>query len=223
MSEIVPQTQEGLLNWYATRQPVWAANAAGLGLSVEQCTALATLVETAQDELAARELAREQAIAKTEDVHNALGALGGFGAALMATIRAFAEAKDDPSIYTTALIPAPKPDTPAGPATSPTEFSADPNPDGTITLKWKGTVAQNQSFDIERSVDGGAWIFIKNTRKKSWKDVAVPTNISGITYRIYGTRDDVRSDKPTITQVLFGTLPPELQAAFRSGPESMAA
>ncbi len=223
MTTVVPQSQEGLVNWYATHEPVWSTHFASIGVSEAQCSALKDLVEAAKLALTARELAQEEARSKTEAVHTALAALSGFGAAMMSTIRAYAEATDDPNVYQTALIPAPKPDTPAGPATMPTDFEADPNPDGTITLKWKGTVAQGQSFDIERSVDGGAWVFVKNTRKKNWKDTAVPTNVSGITYRIYGTRNDVRSDKSATAQVLFGTLPPELQAAFRSGPESLAA
>src|SRR5690606_1211712 len=94
---------------------------------------------------------------------------------------------------------------------------ADPIADGTILLKWKGTLSHGQDFDIERAIDDGPFVFIKNVRAKSYHDMAVPMNTNAIKYRIYGVRATKRSVTSATANVLFGTLPPALQAAFRSG------
>src|SRR5690606_33509652 len=100
----------------------------------------------------------------------------------------------NPEVYELAKLAPPSPPAPIAPPTSPTEFRADPNADGTITLTWKGTLSQNQSFDIERSIDGGTFTFVKNVRGKRWLDDRVPMNSVSITYRAYGVREAKRSD-----------------------------
>lgn len=223
MPPIVPTTQDGLLDWYSQHAPVWTVAAASIGLLPAQTTALSDLVTAAKTARDNRLNAAQAAKTATVAYNAALSNLGTFGAAMMATIRAYAEATDDEGVYQKADIPPPAKPTPAGPPVTPTEFTADPNADGTITLKWKGSVAQNGGFDLERSIDGGAYTAIKSTRSKTYLDKAIPMNSAMIVYRIYGTRDDVRNENPATTQVLFGTLPPELQAAFRSGPAAEAA
>ena len=215
MADVVPKTQDGLLDWYAQHQPKWEASAAAIGISLAQATALKALVDAATAKRASRNDARQTSKTATQSFNQSLSDLGSFGAALMATIRAFAEATDDPNVYDLADIPAPKPATPAPPPVAPADFTADPNADGTITLRWKGLISQNGSFDIERSIDGGAWTFVTNVRAKTWKDEAVPMNTNMIAYRGWGRRDDVRSATAAQTMVNFGNLPTTLLAAFR--------
>jgi hypothetical protein len=44
----VPDTIQGILDFYAVRQPVWAANTAALGITAAQATQLGTLLSDAQ-------------------------------------------------------------------------------------------------------------------------------------------------------------------------------
>lgn len=223
MSETVPQTQDGLLDWYAQHQPVWESDFAAVGLTMAQTDVLKGLVDAATIKRAARNNARQQSKSATLGFNQSLTALGTYGGALMATIRAYAEATNNPDVYEKADIPAPKPATPAPPPQAPEDFTADPNADGTITLRWRGSVSQNGSFDIERSIDGGPYIFVKNARAKTWMDHAVPMNTNMIVYRGYGVRDAVRSGTSASTTVIFGNLPAALAAAFRTGPVAEAA
>lgn len=223
MSDIVPKTQDGLLDWYSQHQPKWESAGAAIGVDPALSTALKDLVETAKIAKAARIDAKASAKSATVTYKQSLANLSSLGAAIMATIRAYAEATDDVTVYAKADIPPPAKPTPAPPPLAPTEFTADPNANGTITLRMKGSVAQNGSFDIERSIDGGPYTLLKNTREKTYVDNAVPTNSTIIAYQCYGVRDSKRSADSASTTVLFGNLPAALQAAFRSGPEKLAA
>lgn len=216
MSNIVPESRDSMMTYFQTMQPVWELVAAEVGLLPAQTDELKARLDAALATHANALAARAQSKALTAQLDAEAAALRSYGVALMQTIRSYAEQQANPeATYSKAQIPPPKPPQPAGPPSPAVNFSADPRADGTIELTWRGTVAQNASFDIERSIDGGPYAFIKNTRTKSWIDEAVPMNIALITYRIYGVRDGARS-KVESTTVQFGTLPPALQAAFRT-------
>jgi hypothetical protein len=224
MASVIPTTQEGLLAFYLERQGTWEAKALELGLLPASVTALKSATEALQAARMTRAELKNQAKAATVSVEEKYAELRSVGAGLVATIRAFAETTNNTQVLVTAQLPPQKPPQPAPPPENPTKFTADPKADGTITLKWTGSVAQNGSFDIERSIDGGAFVLLTNKRTKTWTDVAVPMNTNVIVYRIYGVRDDTRSSPGTTAQVLFGNLPAELRAAFRApGTDSQAA
>lgn len=224
MSKVVPQQRDLMIQFYEYHSPIWTANAAGVGLLPAQTTELATRLEKAKNSLDAVLAARQQAKALTLQLDADAAALRSYGAGLMSTIRGYAEQQADPAeTYVLAEIPAPQPAKPAGPPVAPEAVVADPNATGTITLKIKGSVAQNASFHIERSIDGGPYLLVGPTRLKTWTDEAVPMNSNTIQYRVFGVRDDTRSQTATTATVNFGNLPPALQAAFRSGPVAEAA
>jgi hypothetical protein len=218
----IPSGRNELVDFYEKHYELWVDKALEIGLSVELAAAVKTAAEAA---IAARNnagLLRNSAKMGTTDYYEKADALRSIGGAAVATIRAFADATDNKTVYITAAISPPAPPTPAGPPSPAVNFTADPRADGMINLKWKGTVAQNASFDIERCVDSGPYVLLDNVRTKSFLDKAVPMNTNMIVYRIYGKRDGVRSTPETAT-VLFGNLPAAIQAAFRSGPAAQAA
>lgn len=214
---VIPTTQEGVLEYFADHAPVWEAQALAIGITASQATALNNAVESFKAARTARSVLKQQAKAATTTVDQTYNELRTIGAGLLAIIRAYAETTNNPAVYAIAEVAPPKPPTPAPPPENPTMFTADPAANGTIDLKWKGSAAQNGSFDIERSIDGGPYVLLTNKRTKKWTDVAVPMNTNMIVYRIFGVRDDVRSSPGTTAQVLFGTLPAAIQAAFRTG------
>ena len=223
MASVIPTTQEGLLAFYLERQGTWELKAAELGLLPANVTALKSATEALQTARMTRAELKNQAKAATVDVEEKYAELRSVGAGLVATIRAFAETTNNTQVLVTAQLPPQKPPTPAPPPVAPEAVTADPNATGTITLKIKGSVAQNGSFRIERSIDGGPYVLLDPTRAKTWTDEAVPMNSNVISYRVYGVRDDTRSQTATTATVNFGNLPPALQAAFRSGPVAEAA
>src|SRR5690606_32584825 len=95
--------------------------------------------------------------------------------------------------------------TPAPPPETPTNLAATMASDGTIRLRWKGSTAYHQSFEILRSIDGAAPVFIAATRSKTWVDVNVPPGVRTLAYHVYGVRRDTRSDRAAFTTVQFGT------------------
>lgn len=223
MTNVIPGTRDAMLTFYANHVDLWSSVAAQIGVSSAMVIDLKGSLIESQAALQAAQQARETAKVATDTLNFKAAVTRALGGAAMSTIRAFAESAGGVEVYQLANIPAPKPPQPAGPPTPALDFTADPRADGTIQLRWKGTIAQNASFDIERSVDGGAYTLLKNTRSKKYLDTAVPMNSSIISYRIYGVRDDLRSTSIS-SNVLFGTLPPALQAAFRTGgPVSEAA
>ncbi len=218
----IPQSRNDIINFYAQHEPIWQTEQADIGLSVDQVAQVKSAVEAAVLALNAAEAARNASKLATAMLNEKAAQLRSVGGAAVATIRAYAETTGDEAIYDKAKVSPPAPPKPVGPPVSPTNFTADPNADGTITLKWKGTVSGNQSFVIERSVDMGPWIMVEGLRKKAWLDTKVPMNVNLIRYRIFGVRGNQYSVNPALTNVNFGTLPPELAAAFRTSTTEAA-
>lgn len=218
----IPQSRNDIISFYAQHAPIWSTAPVDIGLTIPTAAAVKAAADEAVAALNAAEAARNASKVATDTLNAKAASLRLIGGAAMATIRAFAETTGNEEIYQKAQISPPAPPKPVGPPVSPTEFSADPNADGTITLKWKGTVSGNQWFVIERSIDMGAWTFIKSIREKRWLDTAVPMNVSNITYRVFGLRGSELSVSPPTAAVNFGTLPAALAAAFRT-PNSQAA
>ena len=223
MSAVLPPGKQAQIQFFLQHVDKWKDAAATIGLDALEVDAFKVIVEAAAAAEQAAFQARDDSRSATKSYDTAFDKMSDDGRALIATIKAYAEKTGDEDVYARAAIPAPKPASPAPPAEAPTELVADPIADGTIMLKWKGTLSQGQSFDIERSIDGEPFTFIKNRPAKSFHDMAVPMNTNMIRYRVYGTRDSVRSVASATADVLFGNLPPALQAAFRSGPIAEAA
>jgi hypothetical protein len=211
-----------MIEFYKAHSGVWEAAALTVGLQPATITAFKAAVDAAvvsQDKVIQ---ARQDSKAVTDELNANAAVLRAIGGACMSTIRAFAETTGDDNVYTIAKIPMPKPPVPVGPPTSPTDLSADPHANGTITLKWKGTIQGNQWFAIDRKVDAAPWVRLDSVRAKTFTDLAVPMNTNMIQYRVAGQRGTVISNPPAEALVLFGNLPAEIQAAFRA-PKTEAA
>lgn len=219
---VIPKTRDAMIEWYTQRQPIWEAQLEQIGVTAPQCTELKNRLGQAVDLVAAAKAKRESAKTATEAAALAVDSLRSYGAGLVSTIRAFAEATDDDQVLIKAEVPLPKPPTPVGPPTSPTDLSADPHANGTITLKWKGTIQGNQWFAIDRKTTAGNWVRLDSVRAKKFTDLAVPMNTNIILYRVYGQRGTQISNPPAEATVNFGNVPAEIAAAFRTGDTQAA-
>lgn len=222
---VLPGTRDAMVAWFNDRIDLWTVSAAEIGLDPLAVTAFKSQLESVNGQISQMAIKRNAARAATINTNASAAVLRAAGSGLIATIKAFAETSGDEEVYEKANVPPPAPPKPAPPPVAPEAVTADPNATGTITLKIKGSVAQNGSFRIERSVDGGPYVLVDPTRSKTWTDTAVPMNSNVIAYRVFGVRDEKRSQTATGATVNFGTLPAALQAAFRSdaGPAAQAA
>lgn len=223
MANIVPDGRDDMIKFYANHMSAWETNMVELNLPQTTIDDLKAKLVAAQDQQAVVEQVRQTSKAETENLNALATILRATGSLVMTMIRTQAESTGDPNLYKLAEIPAPQPPKPAGPPETPIDFVADPLSNGTIELFWKGSIAQGQDYRVERSVDGGEWTLRENVRAKKWTDMAVPMNSNVIQYRVFGVRDEKRSQTAATATVNFGNLPPALQAAFRTGPNAQAA
>jgi hypothetical protein len=92
-----------------------------------------------RDAYSAMQIARDAAKAATQNFYNAHGTMLTTGRGLIATIKAFAEASDDPNVYVLANIDPPAPPTPTPAPETPTDLVGSISPSGSVTLTWSST------------------------------------------------------------------------------------
>lgn len=219
----IPNGRNALLDFYEAHAGKWAASAEVIGLTPELAAAVVSRAAEAAEAREALIALRNQTKMATVAFNDKIEALRSTGGAAVATIRAFAEATNNNEVYIAAEVSPAADPSPPPPPEAPSRLIATPSATGTITLTIKGSVARNGSFDIERSIDGGPYTFVRNMRAKVWTDEAVPMNAGAITYRVFGVRQDRRSVEAATARVQFGTLPAMVQAAFRSEAPARAA
>lgn len=204
MASVLPQSREQMIAWFSDRLTSWGANAAGIGLSAPQVTALASLVSSAVGSLDSVTAARIASKDATVLFHSDADALRSYGADLIKVIKAYAEANDDPSVYATASVPPPAPPTPAGPPEKPTELEASLVLPWGIGLKWKGSISQGAYFGIFRRLPGESnFTFVQTVKEKRFDDTTLPAGTASVEYFIAVFRDTFQVNSSTLA-VQFG-------------------
>ena len=216
----VPDTRRGKIEFYETHLAPWTMGAASIGLTPESVAALAALTAAARAAFDAAAAARQAAMAATQDFHNKVRAMHagpGAGADMIAAIRNFAQATNNPNVYVLAQIPAPaKPRvTPPPPPGTPSQFRVGLLQNGALELTWKcnnpdGTVGT--IYEIKRRIappaggsPAGAFTFIGTTGVKSFTDETLPAGSgSQVTYQVTAVRSTSRGNPAQFT-VNFGT------------------
>lgn len=202
---VLPKSRDEMIAWFSDRITDWGANAAAIGLSASQVTELATILNTAENALSDATAARIDSKDKTVVYHATADALRDFGADLIKVIKAFAEATNNPNVYSTASVPPPAPPTPAGPPAQPTDMAAALLPGGGLRLTWKGTVSQKAYFSVYRRAEGEtSFTLLDSPATKTYDDTSIPTGANSVTYYIQARRDEFRVDSAWF-QVNFGS------------------
>jgi hypothetical protein len=200
MSGIVPITQQGAIDFFATRAPTWAANQASIGISATQVVDIDAKVTAAQTKLAAAQAARVASKTATLELKDALNDMRGFGGDLIKTIRTFAETTDDANVYTLSDIPPVSPPTPAGPPDQPTELAASILLPFGIGLSWKGSVSQSAYFAVWRRLQGEvSFTMIDTTKDKAFEDRTLPDATASVEYYIAAIRDTFTVNSSTLS------------------------
>jgi hypothetical protein len=186
---------------------LWAANAVAIGLTAGQVTAMQTATTAARAGFNGATTAHAAAKAATANFHNLARTMSDLASDAVKAIKLKAAQGNDPNIFVLANIPAPLPPSPPPPPEPPTDLVADPNADGTITLKWKGSVAFNTWFTVWRKVGNSpAWTQIGSTAIKTFMDSSVPTNPipATVTYTVRSQRTNEVSGPSVQAEVVYG-------------------
>lgn len=202
---VLPNSREEMIGWFSDRIADWSANAAAIGLSMEQITEIATLIgdaETVHDSAIAARIASKDA---TVDYYSGADALRAYGADLIKVIKAYAESTDNQGVYSLASIPPPADPKPAGAPDQPTNLTATVLLPFGIGLSWNGSVSQSAYFEVYRRLENeSAFSILKTTKEKSFEDRTIPDGVDTVQYYIAAARDEFRTNSSTLA-VQFGT------------------
>lgn len=205
---LVPDSKSGAISFYQSHIAAWSADPAAIGLSAQDVIDITSATGAAQSTLLAAQEAYNTARSATATNDTDIATMRTVGANLISTIRAYAKVTGDPSVYTKADIPAPKPPTPAGAPDAPANVTGFIRNSGAIELKWEGTLAFHTFFEVYRMFAGQTeWTLLASIGKKSFEDATIPTNTTtSVQYYIQAARGDLRSDPSDPVTIRMGVV-----------------
>ena len=182
------------LEFYEQRAPIWVANAAAIGLTVEQAGVIQTLVDDCRTAYDAAQAARNAAKSATVTQEAAFENMDTFGAQMIKIIRAFGIATDDAAVFATAQIPEPKEPEPRAPVNpSNVTFSLEEN--GALEIRWDGRTLAGTSYLVDRQTWDGTgqptpFSRIATVTERRFVDTNIPTGTATATYRVSALKGD---------------------------------
>lgn len=223
-----PRDRQEFLNWCEAHAPVWAANAAQIGLVASQTTAFTGATTAMRTRVTAQTTAKEAARAATEAVIDSESDLRANASQLVRAIRLHAIEKDDPNVYTIAQIPPPQAGAPVPPPGQPTDFKVELNPSGSITIKWKARHPEGSDrvvYFVQRKLVGESnFSLLGGTGEKNYEDTSLPAGIDGATYIVTAQRGQVSGPPSQQLSVTFGVAGPGFTiSSVTAGPNKLAA
>lgn len=194
MPNVLPRTRLDKIEWFEARLDGWLADPASIGLSAGQVDQLAAEVAAARAAFVEAERARAAAQGATLAFHTRADAMAGDGRGLIAQIKAFAEASDDPGVYTRSHIPPPRGPSPSGPPEPPTGLRGRITSDGAVELTWDGSLARRTFFEVLRKLAGEeTWTVLNAVGAKRYLDGSIPPGTSRAQYRVRAKRGTATS------------------------------
>ncbi len=194
---VIPRSREEQIQWFRTREALWTANATAIGLTAAQMTAFKPLLLAAEEKLDDALAARAASKAATTEYYNASNTMVATGRALVATIKAFAEASNNPNVYAQAQIDPPAPPSPAPPPTAPENLTGSILPTGQVTLKWEALTSGPTSgifFIVSRKRAGEAsFTTLGGTQERAFLDPSPDICAGEVLYQVRAQRGNQAS------------------------------
>lgn len=228
---ILPTRTLELLEFMEQHATVWQGNAAGIGLSPAQATALVNAATEARAQHTNQMNVAAEARAATLTARTQLAAARVLFADAIRTIKAFAQHQADPkSVYALAQIPPPTPPGPRPPPGLPTDFRAVLEPNGAITLRWKcqnppgvsGTV-----YNVRRRLAGEAqYQLLGAIGMRRFTDQTIPPGTPAVQYVVQGQRGPIAGPPSLPFIVQFGSSGDDgltITAQFTGEPDAKLA
>jgi len=203
---VIPNTRLEQLIFAEAHLPVWNTTPAAIGLTAAQVTALTSLIQEARKDFDASVAARDASKAATEAMYGSIGQMRDQLAAMVRSIKTFAEASADPAaVYSAAAIPAPLPPSQTPPPGKPFEFRVEVLDFGALRINWKcdnpegvaGTV-----YEVFRGAQGSPLQYVGITGSREFVDETIPRSILPMVYRITAVRSTRRGDPASLSVVL---------------------
>ncbi len=214
---IVPKTINGSISFFEQRIDRWTTAPTSIGITAAQAASLGTMITDARTAFTDAEQARMTSKDATATMRTKVNAMNELGGDLIKTIRAFAETTNNPNVYVLASIPAPKSPQPAGVPNPPENVVGSPQADGSIVVKWTGSLAFNTVFSVWRKLAGeSTFEEVASVREKTWKDISVPAGIATVSYYVVAWREAGASDRSAEITVNLGAFMQQ-QAAMAAG------
>jgi hypothetical protein len=198
---IVPETRIGKITFYQVHLPVWAQDPASIGLTPEAVADVQQLTDEAREAYRAHYAAQMQARTATAKFHQAVRRMhaGGdgvvrSGAALLQTIKTYAQNTGDPGVYQRAQIAAPsKPGRPGSAAAPGTPYGFRTNlwQTGELELTWKCKNPDGAAgivYQVKRKLDDGPLTIVGTVGDKKFLDELLPPGTKQCTYQVTAMR-----------------------------------
>ena len=232
---ILPSRTQDLLEWFDLHSPVWADEAANIGLTPAQAAEFGTLAATARAKYIEQLDAEEAARVAANQARDAIARARRSASDLIRSIKGFAAnapAGETLSVYNAAQIPMAAPPSPVGPPGKPHDITVTLTPTtGDITLRWKvvnpvGTVGT--SYIVKRRIGGGGtsqaaeFQFVGVTGNKEFTDTTLEGGAESVQYIVQGQRSRHAGPVSDILTVNFGQRV-DRQVAARDGAVKLAA
>lgn len=203
---LVPETKQGIVDFYVVHASPWDTNKAAIGLTAAQITDLQAKIAAAQAKMLAAQQVREESLAATRALDQAIKDLSKAGSVLITAIRATAEGSADPTnVYNLAQIPPPATPTPAPVPDAPEMLQPQIDSYGSIVLRWKGTLAYSTFFNVYRKLGtSGSWQNLGAVGSKSFTDAGVPGGTAVVCYYVTAQRGLLVSPNSLMVTITFG-------------------
>lgn len=177
------------IEYLEDRIPLWEADPTAVGLSVEQVAAASLLTQAARDAYSSQQsalLAAENALTTRDE---AITSMRGLASNLIATIRAYARAENDPGVYAAAGLEPPQGPSPSPDPVTPTDVTVQLGTQGTIEVRWEGSLALGTYYEVQRTLDNGVnWVAVDTVATRIVSDNGVPAGTPQAGYRVRAKR-----------------------------------
>lgn len=205
MGSNLPATRPAAINWVTERLALWNDNAAAIGLTTAQVAALTAAAQQASVSQTTAYTRRSDAKSATRTYHDDADAMRSMAAAMIATIKAYAESTGDDTVYALANISPKDPPSPVPAPEAPASLSAALGTSGEIILSWKATNPTGTYYVVRRKLGGlGTWENLGDTGGKEFIDDTIPQGTASVLYQVFAKRGTQKSPGSTQINVSFG-------------------
>lgn len=193
----VPNRKQDMINFFATRIPLWSADPASVGLTAEICAELSAKLSEAQTDVANQIAKKASAKTATATSNVSASDLRSFGGKQINSIRSFAEGSGGPGVYAIAEIPAPADPSPAPAPGEPYDLVADLDNNGFVVLTFKADAASAHTgvfFEVRRQLNGqSGFTLVGSTGTKTFTDTGIQAGTASAVYNITAKRGELSS------------------------------
>ncbi len=194
---VLSEKRSEVIQFFTQRLAAWQEDPAAIGLSSGQLAELVEMTSTASGRYQAALAARQFSKDRTLEYHESADTLRAFGAALIATIKAYAETTGDVGVFAQASIPEPADPSPSAAPAVPTNITLCMRAQGAIEIAWQGSLAGGTFYEVQRSMDDGDnWSTVASIPARETLDETVPQGTARVYYRIRGVKGPAGAGSP---------------------------